>query len=82
MDKLAELRAELENALRDKMGEPEFSKWYVDTFRDKLAEVKRSRENRGPGSLPRRSSVTTSDLTRTESFLAAGRDSKSYRSIK
>lgn len=70
MGELLKLRLDLYKALRDMMGEPEFSKWFVNTFREKLAEVKESRSDRDRSVLRR---LDTGDLSRTASFEAVRR---------
>jgi hypothetical protein len=58
------LRIELYRALSDLMGEPEFTKWFAETFRAKLAEVKGEQVGR---------CLTTGDLVDTESWLEVAR---------
>jgi len=70
LDNLRRLRRELYNALQAQMGEPDFTTWFVNVFRDKLAEVKGSQGDRDRGHLH---IIDTQDLTQTASFEAAKR---------
>jgi len=56
-------RLRLFSALKAEMGEPEFTKWFVETFREKLAEVKGVKAERDRNPEPR---LTTSDLMMDE----------------